>query len=332
MADASRFPQLALPFAVVGAAAGWLSAGITDNPLVGYEVSRPVAALCATAFGALTGVILKPLCVGKRLWYEMGERDPESRPWTDAWPLQTGIVVAAGALTGALVAVLCHEPSPQEFALGGALCAVAFLPVCFAVIAAGRRAQRARLGSMVAGGDRRAVWGILAMLLAAMTLEAVPDWPAWRAGEGVLPWVVPAAIAAALAVTLRILVTDRRALAHAQAEIEAMPSDQGPDEDPGDDRLPRLDLGIGDELRARVGGGAAYRGRQRTLALVKGTPGLSLGALQRAVLRGKVGLALIGVLVAGHAAAMTNPALAAYQAQRCDQHHLAACDPPAQKR
>jgi hypothetical protein len=331
MADASRFPQLALPFAVVGAAAGWLSAGITDNPLVGYVVSRPVAALCATAIAALTGALLKPLCVGKRLWYEMGERDPESRPWTDAWPLQTGIVVAAGALTGALVGVLCHEPSPGQFAVGGALCAVAFLPVCLAVVAVGRRAQRARLGSVVAGSDRRAVWGILAVLLAVMTLEALPDWPAWRAGEGIPPWVVPAALAAALAVTQGILVADRRALAHAQEEIEAMPSEHGPDEDPGDERLPRLDLGIGDELRARVGG-AAYRETQRTLALVKGTPGLSLGALQRAVLRGKVGLALIGAVAAGHAAAMTNPALAAYYAQRCGLYRPAACDAAAAMR
>ena len=34
MAEASRFPHLALPFAIVGAAGGWLSANLVANPLV----------------------------------------------------------------------------------------------------------------------------------------------------------------------------------------------------------------------------------------------------------------------------------------------------------
>ena len=56
-----------------------------------------------------------------------------------------------------------------ECAFGGALCAVVFLPVCLVVIGAARRAQRARLGSIVAGSDRRTVWGILAIPFSSVT-------------------------------------------------------------------------------------------------------------------------------------------------------------------
>ena len=38
MADASRFPQLAYPFAVVGAAAGWLSAGFAVAMLTAFGI------------------------------------------------------------------------------------------------------------------------------------------------------------------------------------------------------------------------------------------------------------------------------------------------------
>ena len=34
MAHRTRFPHLALPFAIVGAAGGWLSAGLLSNPLM----------------------------------------------------------------------------------------------------------------------------------------------------------------------------------------------------------------------------------------------------------------------------------------------------------
>jgi hypothetical protein len=32
----TRFPKLALPFAIVGASAGWLSLGMVANPLLGF--------------------------------------------------------------------------------------------------------------------------------------------------------------------------------------------------------------------------------------------------------------------------------------------------------
>src|SRR5262249_14680243 len=145
----------------------------------GFKVAWPVATAAATVIGALTGAALKRACIGRRYDYEIGEPDPELRPATDFWPLHAGLVLAAGAATGGAVATLTPGCSTQaECVLGGIGCALVFVPVCLAVVAAARRAQRARLGSLVAGSDRRAVWAILAMLLAVMTLEPVflPSW------------------------------------------------------------------------------------------------------------------------------------------------------------
>jgi hypothetical protein len=61
--------------------------------------------------------------------------------------------------------------------LNGGLCSIAFLPICAAVLAAARRAERARLGSIVAGADLREVWAILAAALAVATPWPSPPWP-----------------------------------------------------------------------------------------------------------------------------------------------------------
>src|SRR5689334_10915360 len=68
MADASRFPNLAVPFALVGAAAGWLSAGLAQHPFVYAPDStfRGVTAAVAAVLAGATGVLLRRWCVGQR--------------------------------------------------------------------------------------------------------------------------------------------------------------------------------------------------------------------------------------------------------------------------
>jgi hypothetical protein len=329
MADASRFPNLALPFAIVGASAGWLSAGLVNNPLLGARMSQPVTLLCATLLAALAGALLKRLCVGKRYGYEMGDPDPETRPRTDIWILQVGVVIAAGAATGALLAVLGDAfDFLAEASLGGALCAAAFVPVCLAVVNAARRAQRARLGSIVAESDRRAIWGIMTALLAVMTLEALLDWPTWAVHEGPPPLAVPVMLVAAAAATLWIRSADSAALAQAQRVIDAKLSPRKPDEvtlEAGD--VPRLDLGLGHDVLARVTrGAAAYRQKERTLALVQGNPETALRELRRGTRRGAGALVLIGAVGALHAAATTGSARALYQEMRCGSWNPGACE------
>jgi len=322
MADISRFPSLVLPFAITGAAAGWLSAG-----LGGRLITQPLAALCATVVAALAGAILKRLCVGRRYPYELNPPDPELRPATDAWPLHVAVVIATGAATGGLAALFIPGCRFRlQCAVGGAVFAIVFVPVCLAVIAAARRAQRARLGSIVAGCDRRAVWGILAITLAVTTAEALPEWSPAMAGYGLTPVVALALLVLTGVVTLFLRRADAAALKRARRELEAgLTARHEADPEPEDAGLVPLDLGLGDGVLARTArGAAAYRDRARTVALVRGSPELALGALQGAVRRGTVGLVVIGMMGALHAAAARVPAVVLYES-RCDLGDRSAC-------
>ena len=60
--------------------------------------------------------------------------------------------------------------------INGFASAVVFVPVVLAVVRAARASQRARLGTLVAAVDRRAIWSILAAALALTTLEGTLDW------------------------------------------------------------------------------------------------------------------------------------------------------------
>lgn len=328
MADASRFPTLALPFAVVGAAAGWLSAGLCSNPLIGCTVSRPLTAGLAALLAATAGAVIKRLCVGHRYSYELDDPDPARRPRTDRAALHAAVVLGAGAVTGALVAL----PSARlqswvpESALGGAACALVFVPVCLAVVDAARRAQRARLGSLVAGSDRRAVWGILTLALAVTTLEALPDWEAALRGDLAAPLFVPAALVAAAVVTLAILRADRRAAHEARAAVAAGGSTEDPAAELEEAAAARLDLGLGEERLARFArGAAAYRQRERVVSLVRGSPPLALTALRRASLRGVVALAVIALVGGAHLAARARPARALYEVAYCERGYTPSC-------
>jgi hypothetical protein len=128
MSEASRFPHLAPPFAIAGAAAGWLSAGLVANPIVHQAESgvQGVAALFAMVAGAATGLLLTRWCVRKRYRYELDEADPLDPVPTDRWWRHVPAVLVAGAATGATIAVVEEVyHGPMYGALGGLLCALA---------------------------------------------------------------------------------------------------------------------------------------------------------------------------------------------------------------
>src|SRR5262249_40198917 len=158
------------PFALVGAAAGWLSAGFLANPIVAVTVGREQvsAALCSSIIGALVGAWLTHACERERKRALLELRAPREQTESGvlralAFELVCSVVIG-GAVGGACVGGLSRHSigGAGSGAVNGALCAIAFLPVCTLVLSAALRAQRARLGSIVAAADRRAVWGILA--------------------------------------------------------------------------------------------------------------------------------------------------------------------------
>jgi hypothetical protein len=333
MAETSRFPHLALPFALVGAAGGWLSAGLAGHPLVQRVSTSPRGAATVVAAGltALAGTLMTRWCTRPDAPLYLGEAEGEARPASDSWPRHALCVLVTGALTGGLVAGICNVfKNPLLGALGGVLCALAFLPVCLAVIAAARRAMRARLGSLVSESDRRAVWSILATALSVATLEALPSWPGAATHDvpAPLPAVLMLVVSAAL--VAGVLVYDaidlRRAKQALAPGLEARdPTDTRASE--ADAAAARLDLGLGDDLAARVARtSAAYRGKDRTLALVKGDANQALSALRRALARGGLCLGVIALVAGAHVLARGDQALRMYSEARCEDFHFASCE------
>lgn len=330
MASPTRFPHLALPFSIVGAAGGWLSAKLLANPLLRktWPGKEWTAALVALVLAGAAGALLTRWCAGQRYAYQLDAPDPDARPDTDRWPRHVTAVLLAGTGTGLAVSLLYETwRGPVIGALCGLVCALVFLPVCVAVVVAARRAQRARLGSIVSASDRRAVWGILAAALSVTTLEALPDWPAAWARDAAAP--LPAlsmALAAGVAIAV-LLAADVRALRLAQGAAGQGLTARDPSEpETADETVRRLDLGLGEDAWERLARSAsAYRGRDRTLALIQGSPEQAFGALRRAIRRGALSLAVTCAVAAAHAAANVPLAQQLYSERRCDMDDPVAC-------
>jgi hypothetical protein len=297
MADASRFPRLAPPFAIVGACAGWLSGGALANPIL-HQLDRalqPLAAILACLFAAIVGGLLRRWCAGRRYDYQLTPPDPSTRLPTDVGWRHAIAMISAGTLTGMLIGANFGSDEGMRGGLAGTVCAILFLPIGFAVLGSARRAQRARLGSIVAASDRRAVWGILAATLGVATIEAAPEW----AGFAEPPRAAAVMLFASCCAVTFIAVLDvraHRALALVVSDLEARPDFASAPE--------RIDLGVGDDLAARLERSTSpYRGSDRTLALVHGDPRLARAALKRAVVRGAISMVLLGATLAVHLAA-----------------------------
>lgn len=332
MADASRFPHLALPFAIIGAAGGWLSAGLVATPLLQRaERNQGTAAVLAAGLAALMGVVIRGWCLGAPVRFRFDTPEPEPDPdraHSDVGWRHAAAVLVAGTLSGVGVALVCQAYGGAKMgAAGGLACALAFVPVCLAVIAAARRAQRARLGSLVAGSDRRAVWGILATALAVATLEAAPDWPAAAAGMLPVPWAATGMLGAAALVITAVLGMDVAARRRAREALrEGLVPQDAREVEAADTRIPRLDLGLGDDVGAQIArSSAAYRGRDRAVALVQGDPEQALSTLRRAVRRGALCLAVVGGVALAHVAARSEIARLELDERLCEGYDLAAC-------
>lgn len=330
MNGSARLPHLAVPFTIVGAAAGWLTATFFRNPALGRMQSAPplgVAAIAAV-MAAAAGFLITRAVRGDHARYQIDEGSEPPRATHDRWEHHAGVVLLAGVLTASLAAgVFDAYIRARLAAVGGLACAAAFVPVCLAVVAAARRAQRARMGSLVAESDRRAVWGILAMTLSVATLWGLPIWPAAEAGAPVNPW--PAAIllgCAALAIAI-IAALDASALRRARLALSRdLTARDGGETGAEDTRIPRVDLGLGSDVAAEIQRpNAAYRGRDRAVALVIGSPDRALSALRRAVARGVAGVVLALGIAALHGVATSSRVQLAYDDALCDAFDFKAC-------
>jgi hypothetical protein len=132
------------------------------------------------------------------------------------------------------------------------------------------------------------------------------------------------AAGAGLAV-LAILLADALAFFRVARAVRGDLELRDPDDARVVDDVPAVDLGLGEDVRARVTRSAgAYRSRDRALALVLGSTEAARGALGRSMLRGAAGLAIVAAVAGGHLWARGEDALVAYDTQRCD-HLLSSC-------
>jgi hypothetical protein len=125
-------------------------------------------------------------------------------------------------------------------------------------------------------------------------------------------------------VTAWIRVADARALRRARRALAPGLAERGTEAlDAG---APTLDLGLGEGLLARIARSAsAYRGRDRAVALVQGSPEHALGALSRAARRGVVGVAVVVAALCAHAVAHTSFVEQVYEEHQCREGFSRRC-------
>ncbi len=260
---ARRPPSLALPFAVIGAAGGWLTAvrlGVSAQD----RISLPLS-LVTPCVAALLGWALSRWLRG--------------RAFLALLPVAT---VMAGALNGAVVALVAGPPDVCIFGamFGAAVGAVFILPLA-PVALAWARVGRARAGTRVDAVHRRAVWVVCA--LAVVTA----GWLGGRWAEADAVRFVAAVasglgLAALLALTLVDGVDLARLVRAARRVRRRVPLSPGSRDPAAADVV--VDFGLGEEVaEVRTLARDAYRDMDRRWILVRGSPVRAGRSLARAL-------------------------------------------------
>lgn len=330
MADPSRFPSLTLPFAITGASAGFLTTGLTPHWILHGEKpeARAWIALMGGVFGGLLGFALHRLSAGKRYSWDLIAADPDTRPPTDRWYVHLFAIWCAAAAIGASYTLFDYNFEAKHGVWTAILLATPFLPTCFAVLWFARRAQRARLGSVVAASDRRAVWGIFAVTLSVVTLEALPQSPLLEERFVLYGKAPSVALVIAIAATsVAVLLLDVQALGALKRATAAclVRHEEEVQRDDASEKT-HLDVGLGAGLLAhKEVSPLVYRGRDRILALIEGDPQEALAALGGAIKRGIAGTFVAAAVLALHLGADGRALFLRYEQWRCADGHPWCC-------
>jgi hypothetical protein len=308
MTSPRRFPPLAVPFATLGGAAGWLWRDVLQSRVGAgtIDARSQLAVVVVALVGGLAGALLAP-----------------SRP-AEEWMMPrpslrrvVAVVLGAGLVAGLALAALVAPTAPWSGAPAGLLAAIPLIPACLLVIAAQRRCDEARPGSILARAEQRAVYSLVAFGLMILSALTFPDWMSTtrelcRPPHDAL-FVAALAFAIGLALLLADLAASRR-LARIQREIEL---DEGP--------AASVDFGLGDEEATRFEPGAAYREGGRVVAIALGDPYRAQATLQRGITRGVILVALCELVALGQGLARDPGTLAAFEAERCDLGSVQVC-------
>ena len=170
----------------------------------------------------------------------------------------------------------------------------------------------------MAASDRRAVWGALVTSLGIATLASLPEWEPLhvRFSGGPLVAVAIALLGGAAATSLALwdlvaLMRIRRVMRSSVHMLERDPEDPTPEAS-----VPRVDLGLGANVRARTTKPSAYRHAARITEMVVGNFGDAYDALRRAARRSIVSALILVAVGAVHYQALPNYALRMVSLQR----------------
>src|SRR5512132_234687 len=237
------------------------------------------------------------------------------RPSLRLLPFVLPFVVLAGTAVW-----LWRGISPEDRlgagAFGGMLSAMLLVPLGMRLVAAQRRAEQARSGSIVARTERRAVMSLLAAAVAGLTIPAIPAAIAAVAGRTRPSHDALLITAAAAALGLGVLLLDLVATIRVRRLDARIAQGEGPATD--------VDFGLGDDVASRIEAGPGYRAT-RTVTLSVGDPFQAHGALRRSLTRGAVVVAFIELVALGHGLARDPEAAARYEAQVCESGQRNTC-------
>lgn len=308
--------SMALPFAVLGAAATWFSLlGVAFLVRDARFTSPWPAPVVGAAVAMAAAVVL-------RRWRGLHHPDLPS----DRRLLRIALVIGvAGALIGAAVTAWT-APGAFETAMGavgGLGCAMIFVPGASFVVEAAARATRARHGSIVAGADRRTIWGTTLAAIAIAPTLAVPAVAVGRASFALDPLTELASIVLCAVVALVALAALEMVEHRARARLEVAIADAVDLEDASATDVVAAgarDLGLGEAGRARRHLRDAYRGARHAEIVLRGDADQARLALDDAVARRRR-----GCVVALAALACTFPG-----AFGLTEESLARLSPPAE--
>jgi hypothetical protein len=270
-------PSLVLPFALVGLAATLFTLSAVAAVRVGAQGASLGWAGGTGAFaGAVVGVLL-------RRW-----RSLHNPMFRDQATVRVGIVVVvAGALVGTVLGIEAWGTDGiLPFALGGALLSLGFVPACTTVLGAGRSAARARLGSVVAGADRRTIWGTTFSAVAVTTLAGLPAIAGGCVRRVSAPQQASLVLSVAIACVLGgalLAILDKRGMAALRRLALTRPLEEAGEHAAASRAC--VDVGLGDSSWTAAGGAATYRSADQREVLLRGDVQAALTALDEAFKR-----------------------------------------------
>jgi hypothetical protein len=274
--------RLGPPFFAIGLAGGWLTAEV-------HQLGEAPAEVAIR--GLLT--VVTPV-VAAFLGARMSIEAPPRGPLTSAMTLCVATVLA-GVVNGMIVGFFAAPPWGALIgAPWGFICALPFVPVLAAIMAAARNVGRARPESVVDRSDRRAIWTATSVSVALATLVAAPH------GSGGVPLLLAFSASCALVGLLSLDLLSLEKLSR-PLRLQGTLRTRGPIAEHELDRVPVIDNGLGDVAYEELApASSAYRSADQVLRIHRGSRQRARAALRSASLRGALALALATAAASAH--------------------------------